>query len=434
MKIGVIGTGYVGLTVSACLAESGNGVIGVDIDREKVEHLNSGQIPIYEPTLKELVENNLHCGRLRFSTDISEAIRESQILFIAVGTPEGAGGMPDIENVEKIARQIVTQMPDYRILVIKSTVPVGTTRRLKNELTGIAGKPFDIVSNPEFMKEGYAVEDFLRPDRVIIGTDNPQVASVLEELYSPFVRNGKPILVMDPTSAEMTKYAANAMLSTKISFINEVANLCERLGGDIDSVRRGICTDSRIGFQFLYPGLGFGGSCFPKDLHALVGLARQADFPAQLFEAVLAVNEYQKGSLQRKIRAHFGADLTGRTFGVWGLSFKPRTDDIRESPALGLITDLLAGGANVKVHDPRAMKNAEKIFGNKIEYCGDMYDALSGADGLCVVSEWNEFRNPNFERMSSLMKSPVIFDGRNVYDAGRMRKRGFTYFGIGRRV
>ncbi|MFA5865660.1 MAG: UDP-glucose/GDP-mannose dehydrogenase family protein [Phycisphaerae bacterium] len=432
MKIAVIGTGYVGLTAGTCLAESGNDVIGIDIDRVKVDMLSRGQVPIYEPGLGELVENNVRSGRLRFSTDMEEGIRDSLIIFIAIGTPTTSDGLPDISQVEKIARQIVTQVTDYRIIVIKSTVPVGTTVRLQKELAELTDKPFDLAVNPEFLKEGYAVEDFLRPDRVILGTQNPQTASILEELYAPFVRNGKPILVMDPTSAEMTKYAANAMLSTKISFINEMANLCQRLGGDIDAVRRGICTDSRIGFQFLYPGLGFGGSCFPKDLLAMVRLAEKTDYPAWLLKAVLEVNEFQKTSLQRKIKTYFSNNLRGKTFGIWGLSFKPRTDDIRESAALGLIADLLAAGAKVKVHDPKAMDNMRKIFPDAVEYCNDMYDALADADGLCLVTEWNEFRNPSFEKILQLMKTPVIFDGRNVYDAEKMRHRGFIYFGIGR--
>lgn len=433
MKIAVMGTGYVGLTAGTCLAESGNDVVCVDVDGEKIEQLRRGRVPIYEPGLGELVENNLASGRLRFTTDQDAAIQEAFIIFITVGTPPGPRELPDTTEVEKIARRIATTMPGHRIVVIKSTVPVGTTRRLQEMLAAMTDKPVDVISNPEFLKEGYAVEDFLRPDRVILGTDNPRAAAVLEELYQPFVRNGKPILVMDPPSAEMTKYAANAMLSTKISFINEIANLCELLGGDIDAVRKGICSDSRIGYQFLYPGLGFGGSCFPKDIQALIALAAAAGYPAHLLNAVREVNAAQKVSLQRKITAHYGNDLTGRTFGIWGLAFKPRTDDIRESPALGLIADLVAAGARVRVHDPRAMENVRKIFADRIQYCTDMYEALAGADGLCLVSEWNEFRNPGFDRMRELMKTPVVFDGRNVYDAGKMRLRGFTYFGIGRR-
>jgi UDPglucose 6-dehydrogenase len=432
MKIAIIGLGYVGLTAGTCLAESGNDVIGVDIDVEKIHQLNRGILPIYEPMLRELIETNLNSGRLRFSTDLNEAIRHAHIIFIAVGTPEGPDGLPILDDVEKITKQIVTTMPEYRIIVLKSTVPVGTTLRLKKELASLTDKPFDIVSNPEFLKEGCAVEDFLRPDRVIIGAENPQVSAILEELYAPFVRNGKPILVMDPTSSEMTKYAANAMLATKISFINEIANLCETLNCDIDHVRRGICSDSRIGFQFLYPGLGFGGSCFPKDITALVQMAKQNNYPAWLLNAVLEVNRQQKISLQRKIKKYFD-NLNGLTIAIWGLSFKPRTDDIRESPALALIADLLAENVNIRVHDPKAMINLQKIFGDRIEYCKDMYDTLNAADALCIVTEWNEFRIPNYEKMLNLMKKPVIFDGRNVYDPHKMRSRGFIYFGIGRK-
>jgi UDPglucose 6-dehydrogenase len=432
MKIAVVGVGYVGLTAGTCFAESGNDVIGVDIDLEKIDGLNHGRLPIYEPTLAELIESNLSGGRLRFTTDLDEAIQNSSIIFIAVGTPEGPDGLPVVTEVEKIARHVVTTMSDYRVIVIKSTVPIGTTVRLQKELAELTEKPFDIVNNPEFMKEGYAVEDFLRPDRVILGVQNPKVTAVLEELYAPFVRNGKPIIVMDPSSSEMTKYAANAMLSTKISFINEVANLCERLGGDIDLVRRGICSDSRIGFQFLYPGLGFGGSCFPKDVTALVRMAGLTDYPAWLLNAVLEVNRYQKVSIQRKIREHYG-NLDGLTFAVWGLAFKPRTDDIRESPAIGLIADLLAENAKVRVHDPKAMDNTRKVFGDRIDYCSNMYDVLEKADGLCVITEWNEFRNPDYGKILDEMKKPVVFDGRNVYDPEKMRTRGFTYFGVGRK-
>jgi len=434
MKIGVVGAGYVGLTTAVCLAESGNQVICNDVDRDKIELLNDGRVPIYEPGLQELLVNNLRGGRLRFTSELTELIDHAFIIFIAVGTPALPDGMPDISGVENVAGTIVQNMPDYRIIVIKSTVPAGTTLRLADELARRRrDKPFDLVNNPEFLKEGYAVEDFLRPDRVVIGTTSPQAASMLEELYGPFVRSGKPIIVMDPTSSEMTKYAANAMLSTKISFINELANLCELLGGDIENVRRGICSDSRIGHQFLYPGLGFGGSCFPKDIEALIRTCKQVGHDGRLLAAVKEVNDYQKKRLQHKIRSHFGDDLSGLKFAVWGLSFKPRTDDIRESAALGLISDLLAWGAEICVHDPRAMDNVRKIFGDRIAYCGQMYDALDQADALCVVTEWSEYRNPNYEEMLGLMHRPVVFDGRNVYDPRKMRDRGFVYFGIGRK-
>jgi UDPglucose 6-dehydrogenase len=432
MNIGVIGVGYVGLTAGTCFAESGNDVCCVDNDQAKIDLLNQGKLPIYEPGLGELIQANRQSGRLRFTCNLEEMIQFARIIFIAVGTPTDSNGIPDIQNVEESARTIVRSMPDYRIIVIKSTVPVGTTVRLKKELIQLAdGKPFDVVNNPEFLKEGYAVEDFLRPDRVIIGTDNPQSGSVMEELYSPFVRNGKPIIIMDPSSSEMTKYAANALLSTKISFINEMANLCEKLGGNIDSVRHGICSDARIGYQFLYPGLGFGGSCFPKDLMAIRTMAKSVDYPASLINAVIDVNTFQKKSLQRKIKKHYGERLSDKTFAIWGLSFKPRTDDTRESAALELIQDLLSSGAKVRAHDPQAMENTRKIFSDSISYYPNMYDTLDQVDGLCLVTEWNEFRNPNFAEMLHRMKNPVIFDGRNIYDAEKIRSRGFTYYRIG---
>lgn len=433
MNIAVVGSGYVGLTAGICFAESGNEVICVDIDREKVDRLNLGELPIYEPGLQELLTGNLSSGRLRFSCDLPEAVRESLIIFIAVGTPSREDGLPDVSMVENVARSIIGAMDDYRILVIKSTVPVGTTVRLAEQLSRLTDTPFDLASNPEFLKEGYAIDDFSRPDRVIIGTTSPKAAQMLEELYAPFVRNGKPIIVMDPTSSEMAKYAANALLSTKISFINELANLCEKLGADIDDVRRGICSDSRIGYQFLYPGLGFGGSCFPKDIEALVRICDQVGYPGWLLKSVKEVNDYQKHTLQRKVRAHFGDDLTGMKFAVWGLSFKPRTDDVRESAAMDLIADLLAGGAKVSVHDPQALENAKKVLDDQVIYCHQMYDAVDGADGLCVVTEWNEYRNPSYDKMLAALRRPVIFDGRNVYDPVKMRARGFVYFGIGKK-
>ncbi len=431
MDISVIGTGYVGLTVATCLAESGNEVIGVDIDSSKVSNLNKAKLPIYEPGLQELVAANLAIKRLKFTTDLKEAVDNSEVIFITVGTPQVDGGMPDLSMLKETVREVIELIPDYRIIVIKSTVPVGTTRKLQKQFADLTDKKFDLVNNPEFLKEGYAVEDFLRPERIIIGSDSDKAAAVLEELYAPFVRNGRPIIVMDPVSSEMSKYAANAMLATKISFINEIANLCELTGGDIDSVRKGICSDSRIGYQFLYAGLGFGGSCLPKDMQALKHLAKEYGYPAWLLNAVIEVNEYQKRTLQRKIKEYFRNDLRGRVFAIWGLAFKPRTDDIRESPALGLISDLLSYGAIVKVHDPRAMGNCRRVFGNRIEYFEDMYDALREAQALCVVTEWNEFRNPHYGKMFAYMNKQVIFDGRNVYNAKKMKQFGFEYFGIG---
>ncbi len=433
MKIGVIGVGYVGLTVGTCLAESGNDVICMDIDEDKINQLNAGVIPFYEPGLKELLDANVASGRLKFTVSLEEVVQNCFIIFITINThPNGTGGL-DVSSVENVCKQIISQIPDYRIIVLKSTVPVGTTKRLEEELSKISSIQFDIVNNPEFLKEGYAVEDFLRPDRIIIGTENSEVASILEELYAPFVRNGKPIIVMDSISSEMTKLAANAMLSTKISFINEIANICERVGADIDNVRRGICSDSRIGYQFLYPGLGFGGSCFPKDLKALLTLSEKVEYPAWLIKAVINVNEYQRTVIQHKITQHFGEDLSDKIFAIWGLSFKPRTDDIRDAPAIQLITDLLTRNAKVKAHDPRALDNTKKVFGNSIEYYEDMYEAIRDTDALCIATEWNEFRNPDYSKMLSLMKQPIIFDGRNLYIPEKMEKYGFTYYSIGRK-
>ncbi len=432
MKLAVVGTGYVGLTAGICFAESGNDVICVDVDREKVAMLNDCRMPIYEPGLNEMLTANVRASRLAFTCDLESTIQESPIIFVAVGTPPIENGQPDTTALESVIGTIVRTMPDERIIVIKSTVPIGMTVRLIRELKKIAEKPFDIVSNPEFLKEGCAVDDFLRPDRVIIGTTNPRTVPVLQELYAPFVRNNKPIIVMDPTSAEMTKYAANAMLSTKISFINEIACLCDLLGGDINDVRRGICSDRRIGGDFLYPGIGFGGSCFPKDIQALIHIAETVGYPASLLKAVMNVNDTQKQTLQRKIRAHYGESLSGMKFAVWGLSFKPRTDDIRESPALVLVNDLLAAGAEVAVHDPQAMDNAKKVLGTRVNYCQHMYDALEQADGLCLATEWNQYRTPNFQRIVSAMRQPVVFDGRNIYEPHRMTQLGIAYYGIGR--
>lgn len=432
MRVAVVGSGYVGLTAGICLAESGNNVIGVDVDQGRIEKLNQGILPICERGLGELLRHNLQNHRIVFTTDLAQAVRNSLVIFIAVGTPPLPSGQVDMRQMEKAARAIIRILPAYRVLVVKSTVPVGTSARLSRELARLTDKPFDLVSNPEFLKEGCAVEDFLRPDRVVIGTTSPKAASALEELYEPFVRNGRPIILMDPTSAEMTKYAANAMLSAKISFINEIANLCDLFGADINSVRRGICSDSRIGYQFLHPGLGFGGSSFPKDVQALIHAAERAGYPGWLLKAVRQVNEYQKQTLQRKILRFFGEDLSELKFAVWGVAFKPRTDDIRESPAVGLIGDLLVRSAQVCAHDPQALANLRKIFGDRLHYCADMYEALDGADALCLATEWTVYRNPNPDRMLQLMRQPVIFDGRNVYDADKLRSKGFTYFAVGR--
>jgi UDPglucose 6-dehydrogenase len=434
MHIGVIGAGYVGLTTGICLAESGNTVAFHDRDTDRLAQLRRGELPIYEPGLGELLENNLRAGRLAFHDALSPLVEHCEILFIAVGTPPMSDGRPDVRAVEEIAMSIVRTMPAPRVIVLKSTVPVGTNARLAPLLTPHATTSFDLVSNPEFLKEGTAVDDFLKPDRVVIGTNSPHAANLMQELYAPFLRTGKPILVLSPTSSEMTKYAANAMLSTKISFINEIANLCERLGADITEVRTGICTDSRIGFQFLHPGLGFGGSCFPKDIQALVRLCDDVGYRGALLSAVREVNEDQKCTLQRKLRQHFRDGWAGLTVAVWGLSYKPRTDDIRESPALGLIADLLADGASVAVHDPQAMENARRVFGDRIRYGQNMIEPLAGADALCIVTEWNEYRTPDFQLMHQTMRQAVVFDGRNLYDPARMAERGFYYHGVGRNL
>ncbi len=432
MNIAIVGSGYVGLTAGVCFAESGNHVISVDSDAGKIAQLQSGRIPIYEPGLEELLVSNARAGRLKFSTDLSEAVRKSQVIFIAVSTPVGENGQADISQVRKVALDIAGIIDGYRIIVIKSTVPVGATRDLKELMVQKTTHKFDLLNNPEFLKEGHALDDFSRPDRVIIGSDSVEAAAVVEELYRPFVRSGKPVIIMDTLSSEMTKYAANAMLSTKISFINEVANLCQLLGADVDNVRRGICSDSRIGYQFLYPGLGFGGSCFPKDLAGLICQAKGVNYPAWLLEAVRQVNQYQHHSLQRMINQHFGKSQRGGVFAIWGLSFKPRTDDIRQSAALGLIEDLLVRRGTVRVHDPQAMENVRSIFGDKISYHDNCYEVLRGADALCIVTEWNEFRNPDFQRIKSLMHEPVIFDGRNLYKVSQMADLGFVYYSIGR--
>ena len=468
MNICVIGTGYVGLVAGTCFADSGNDVICVDIDAKKIERLEKGEIPIYEPGLEELVKRNTKEGRLRFTTDISYAVKESLICFIAVGTPPGEDGSADLKHVLDTARGIARAMDGYRIIVNKSTVPVGTADKVKDaikEELGRRGKDynFDVVSNPEFLKEGAAIDDFTKPDRVVIGTNSAHAAEIMKELYSPFMRKTDRLIVMDVRSAEMTKYAANAMLATKISFINEMANLCGLVGADIDDVRRGIGTDSRIGFEFLFPGVGYGGSCFPKDVQAIITTAGEYDYDMKILKSVEEVNSRQKGLIVDKILKYFGArgkpvpastkqggqgakvsktdsrlqtqdsrPLEGKVIGIWGLSFKPKTDDMREAPSITIINRLLDAGARIKVYDPEAMTEAVKIFGNRVEYLKDNYEAAKDTDALVVITEWNEFRRPNFEKMRKLMKTPVIFDGRNIYDPIEMRNLGFIYYGIGR--
>jgi len=433
MRLCVIGTGYVGLVAGTCFAESGNDVVCVDNVVSKVDMLRRGEVPIYEPGLEELIRRSVAEGRLVFSTDLDEAVRRSDVCFIAVGTPSGDDGAADLSAVFGVGRAIGRAMDGYRVIVTKSTVPVGTNGRLRDAIAEVTTHPFDVVSNPEFMKEGAAIDDFMKPDRVVIGAGSERAVAVMRELYQPFVRTGNPILVMDTVSAEMTKYAANALLATKISFMNEIANLCERAGGDIEDVRRGIGHDVRIGHHFLFPGVGYGGSCFPKDVKAVIHSARSHGMEFPVLNAVERVNEEQKRVLVEKVVATFGDDLHDRTFALWGLAFKPRTDDMREAPALVIAEGLLARGARLGVYDPEAMAEARHHLGDRVTYHANNYDALAGADALLVVTEWNEFRRPDFARMKELLASPTIFDGRNVYDPITMREHGFVYHSIGRR-
>jgi UDPglucose 6-dehydrogenase len=431
LKIAVIGTGYVGLVTSTCLAESGNEVFGIDKDAAKIGQLDSGRLPIYEPGLLELVQRNRREQRLSFTTDLPAGVAEAQIVFIAVGTPERSDGAPDLTNLWAVADLLAQYCQGPKIVVIKSTVPVGTNRAVAERLAK-ANAAIDVVSNPEFLKEGAAVDDFMKPDRVVVGVRRHEVGEVLHELYSPFLRTERPFLVMSPESAEMTKYVANAMLATKISFINEMANLCEGLGADINDVRRGIGHDARIGFQFLFPGAGYGGSCFPKDVNALVHIAQKLEVPAHLIEAVARVNQAQKQVLAQKIRQHFGNNLKGKCMAIWGLAFKPRTDDIREAPSLTLIDAMLADGVRLRVHDPEALPGVKAIYGDRLVYCDRPYSALEEADGLAIVTEWQEFRRPDFALMRRLLRDAVIFDGRNIFEPKTVRALGFTYYGIGR--
>jgi UDPglucose 6-dehydrogenase len=432
MKIAVVGTGYVGLVVGTCLAESGNTVICVDNDERKIRALNDGRIPIYEPGLEELIKRNVAEERILFTMDLDDAVRRSTILFVAVGTPQDEDGSADLRHVLDVCAGIAKAMDGYRAIVIKSTVPVGTNRKVRDLVASLTSNPFDVVSNPEFLKEGAAVEDFMKPDRVVIGTTEPRVAEIMKELYAPFVRTGKPMMVMDEISAELTKYAANAMLATRISFMNEIANLCELVGADVNRVREGMGSDSRIGFPFLFPGVGYGGSCFPKDVQALARTAAEHGYEMRVVRAAEDVNRDQKRSLVAKVRRHFDGKLKGRVLAVWGLAFKPRTDDMREAPSITIIRELLEAGASVRASDPEAIEPARAIFGDGVAYFHKNYEACEGADALLIVTEWNEFRRPDFDRMKSLMKQPVVFDGRNIYDPARIRDKGFVYYGIGR--
>ena len=438
MKIAIVGTGYVGLVSGTCFAETGIDVVCVDIDKRKIDLLNNGHIPIYEPGLEDIYKKNVEKGRLTFSTNLAENIKDTDAVFIAVGTPPDEDGSADLKYVLGVAREIGKNIDHYMVIVTKSTVPVGTSVKVKNAILEELKKrgvdiPFDVASNPEFLKEGSAVDDFLKPDRIVIGTESDTAQKVMNRLYKPFLLNGHPILFMDITSSEMTKYAANSMLATKISFINDIANLCEIVGADVDAVRRGIGSDARIGNKFIYPGTGYGGSCFPKDVQALVRTADENGYSLEILKAVESVNYRQKTVLFSKIYRHFNGDLKGKKFAMWGLAFKPKTDDMREAPSLVVIDKLLEAGATVVAYDPVAMEEGKRILGDKIEMAKDEYEACIDADAVVLVTEWSEFRSPNFRVLQKLLKNKLIFDGRNIYDPMEMAEQGFSYYAIGRK-
>ena len=432
MKIAVIGTGYVGLVTGTCFAETGNKVTCVDIDVNKVNKLSNGQITIYEPGLEKIFLRNLKEGRLKFTTNLAEGVEDAQIIFLALPTPPGADGSADLKYVLGVASDLGKILKEYKVIVDKSTVPVGTAEKVHNAVAANYTGEFDVVSNPEFLREGVAVDDFMKPDRVVIGTNSERARKLMGELYAPFVRQGNPIIFMDEKSAELTKYAANSFLATKISFMNEIAQLCEKLGADVDMVRRGIGSDERIGKRFLFPGIGYGGSCFPKDVQALIKSADEVSYDFKILKAVEVVNEKQKLHLMPKIEAYFKNDLNGKHFALWGLAFKPNTDDIREAPALYLIDALTKAGANVTAFDPEAMPNVRAQIGDKVVYAKDQYSALEGADALIIATEWSEFRTPEFEQLDAKLKHKVIFDGRNVFDTDKIRSLGYHYESIGR--
>jgi UDPglucose 6-dehydrogenase len=433
MDIAVIGTGYVGLVSGTCFAESGNQVVCIDIDAAKVEQMSNGVVPIYEPGLETIFERNTRQGRLRFTTNLADGVKDAKIIFLALPTPPGADGSADLSFVLKVAEDLSEIITYYKVIVNKSTVPVGTAEQVQAVLSKkLDISLFDVVSNPEFLREGVAVDDFMKPDRVVVGTNSERAIKMMTALYEPFVRQGNPVIFMDERSAEMTKYAANSYLATRISFMNEIANLCERLGADVDMVRKGMGSDSRIGKRFLFPGVGYGGSCFPKDVQALAMSASQHDYDFKILKSVMEVNDLQKEILSAKIIKYFGGNLSEKTIGIWGLAFKPNTDDIREAPALTIIQRLLSKGAKIKAYDPEAMENVKKIFGDRIIFSNNEYDAIEGVDALAIVTEWNEFRTPNFDKVKTIMKAPVIFDGRNVYDVETTRNMGFYYDSIGR--
>lgn len=434
MKIAVIGTGYVGLVTGTCLAETGNTVTCVDIDEDKVNKLKNGVIPIYEPHLDNYFQRNISQNRLFFTTSLKEGIKDAQFIFLALPTPPGEDGSADLSYILGVAENLGKIMEGYKVIIDKSTVPVGTSEKVTEVIKKNSKVDFDVVSNPEFLREGYAVEDFMKPDRVVIGSSSEKAKHLMEELYKPFVRQGNPIIFMDEKSAELTKYAANSFLATKITFMNEIANYCELIGADVDKVRKGIGTDSRIGKRFLFPGIGYGGSCFPKDVKALNKSGLDKNYHFKIINSVMEVNEVQKLNLVQKVKFYFGDDLKDKTFALWGLAFKPETDDIREAPSLVIINELIHLGANIVSYDPEAMPNVNKLIGDKIKYANSSLEALKNVDALLIATEWAAFRNPDFEEMSSLMKNPIIFDGRNLYSIESMQKRNFYYHSVGRQI
>ena len=434
MKITVVGTGYVGLVTGTCLAETGNNVLCIDINKAKIEQMKQGVVPIYEPHLDVLFERNIKAGRLNFSTSLDQGLEHGDIVFLALPTPEDEDGSADLSYVLGVAKEIGKKITQYKIIVDKSTVPVGTADKVSEVIAQETNIDFDVVSNPEFLREGFAVDDFLKPERIVIGSESEKAIGLMKKLYKPFVRSGNPIIVMDERSAELTKYASNSFLATKITFMNEIANFCELVGADVDKVRIGMGTDSRIGKRFLFPGIGYGGSCFPKDVKALHKSGKNAGYNFEILDAVIEVNDVQKRILIPRIEAFFNGNVAGKTIAVWGLSFKPETDDIREAPALYIIEDLLQKGANIKAFDPEAMPNVKRRFGNQIEYCLNKYEAIEEADALIICTEWSIFRTPDFERLKKSLKQPAIFDGRNLFEIEEMKKEGIYYSSIGRKT
>jgi UDPglucose 6-dehydrogenase len=432
MKIAVIGTGYVGLVTGTCLAETGNDVLCVDIDESKVAKMRAGVVPIYEPHLDVLFERNIKADRLNFTTSLEEGLAFGEIIFLALPTPEDEDGSADLSYVLGVSEEIGKLIKNYKVIVDKSTVPVGTAEKVHATIAKNAACDFDVVSNPEFLREGFAVDDFLKPERIVIGSSSDRATALMQKLYAPFVRSGNPVIVMDEKSAELTKYAANAFLATKITFMNEIANYCEKVGADVDKVRVGMGTDSRIGKRFLFPGIGYGGSCFPKDVKALQKAGKDENYDFKILDAVIDVNERQKTILLPRIKSHFGGNIKGMKFAIWGLAFKPETDDVREAPSIYMMKGLLEQGASLTVFDPEAMENIEKQFGNSLEYANSMYEAIEGADALIICTEWSIFRTPNLEKLKASLNNAVVFDGRNLYDTAEMKQEGFTYISIGR--